>query len=115
MPLVKAKSSFTYEYQDFEPAAKKLMKCVPEGGWIKYAAFAGPPLPSSVKGNRVVLIGDAANPMSGAFGSGATFGLQDGWTFGRALTRLLDCGATDAVSKALKAFDSVRRPFYQEL
>ncbi|EMD93213.1 hypothetical protein COCC4DRAFT_22044 [Bipolaris maydis ATCC 48331] len=102
-------------FREFEPAAKALLQCVPKGAWIKYASFAGPPLPSSVKGNKIVLFGDSANPMSGAFGSGATFGLQDGWTFGKSLARLLETGATDPVSKALMAFDSIRGPFYQEL
>lgn len=40
-----------------------------------------------VKGDRLVFVGDAAHPTSGAYGSGANFGFNDVWVLYQALLR----------------------------
>jgi salicylate hydroxylase len=59
---------------------------------------------------KVVLIGDASHPLSGAFGSGAAFAMEDSWVLARAIeyTR----SEVNALAKALEIFDEIRSPYY---
>ena len=57
-----------------------------------------------------MLLGDASHPLSGAFGSGAAFALEDGWILARAIEY---ARATSApLEKALDVFDHIRSPYY---
>jgi salicylate hydroxylase len=60
-----------------------------------------------------VLIGDASHPLSGAFGSGATFAMEDGWILTRAIEYSRDAGGN--LSRALEIFDSIRSPYYARM
>lgn len=106
---------------------------VAEGEWREFATFAGPRLEKITGWDKVVLIGDASHPLSGrfqvfknytslwkvihtfigAFGSGATFAMEDGWILARALerTRFTSYPARDA----LKIFESIRSPYYNKM
>jgi 2-polyprenyl-6-methoxyphenol hydroxylase-like FAD-dependent oxidoreductase len=57
----------------------------------------------------VVLIGDASHPLSGAFGSGAAFALEDGWILARAIEYTRSSGG---LKEALDIFDRIRSPYY---
>jgi salicylate hydroxylase len=97
-------------FTNFDPRVREALEQVPEGQWKEFSAFAGPHLSSLTAWNKIVLIGDASHPLSGAFGSGAAFALEDAWILTRAIehTRSLQ----DNISKALEIFDSIRSPYY---
>lgn len=63
---------------------------VPEGLGKEFSAFAGPRLSClTAWAGKVDLVGDASHPVSGAvsgaFGSGAAFALEDCWILAQAL------------------------------
>jgi salicylate hydroxylase len=49
----------------------------------------------------------------GAFGSGATFALEDGWILARALE--LTQFAANPAREALEIFDHIRSPYYAKM
>ncbi|CZT11709.1 uncharacterized protein RCO7_08687 [Rhynchosporium graminicola] len=97
-------------FTDYYPSVRETLSKVPEGQWKEFSAFAGPRLEKLTGWDgKIVLIGDASHPLSGAFGSGAAFALQDGWVLAKAIEHTrLDGG----LSAALKIFDSIRSPYY---
>ena len=101
-----------------------------EGEWREFATFAGPRLDKITHWDKIALIGDASHPLSGtsmchdltdyqanglpgAFGSGATFAMEDGWILARALefTRF----ASRPVRDALEIFEQIRAPYYAKM
>lgn len=60
-----------------------------------------------------MLIGDAAHPLSGAFGAGAGFALEDAFTIGRAVDWAFL--SNRSLTEALNLFDRVRSPHYRAL
>lgn len=87
---------------------------VPPGAWKEFSAFAGPRL-STLTGwsGRVVLIGDASHPLSGAFGSGAAFALEDGWILARSVEYARANGK--GLDETLEIFDEIRSPYYRRM
>lgn len=84
---------------------------VPDGCWREFAAFSGPELESLVAwNNKVVLVGDSSHPMSGAFGSGAGFAMEDGWILAQSLAH-----HDNDLSKALPLFNEVRLSYYARM
>lgn len=84
---------------------------VATGGWREFAAFAGPELERlTAWGDKVVLVGDASHALSGAFGSGAGFAMEDGWVLAQALRHV-----GNDVGQALPLFDRVRWPYYHRM
>lgn len=84
---------------------------VPEGGWREFAAFAGPELSQlTAWDNKIVLVGDSSHALSGAFGAGAGFAMEDGWVLAQALRFF-----RNDVSKALPLFDAIRMPYYSRM
>lgn len=76
--------------------------------------FGGPRLASVTSTDgRIVLIGDASHPLSGAFGSGAAFAFEDAYVLKAALGYAHDRGL--GAGYALELFDSVRGPRYEGL
>lgn len=59
------------------------------------------------------VIMSSANSLPGAFGSGATFAMEDGWILARALE------FTQATSRptrdALEIFEQIRSPYYAKM
>ncbi|KAH8600707.1 salicylate hydroxylase [Bisporella sp. PMI_857] len=101
-------------FTDFDPLVRETLASVPEGNWKEFAAFAGPRLHTLHAWGKVVLIGDASHPLSGAFGSGAAFALEDGYILARAIeyTRL---NSAQIIPDALKIFDAIRSPYYARM
>ncbi|KAJ5797152.1 uncharacterized protein N7518_005692 [Penicillium psychrosexuale] len=97
----------------FDQRIKDAVSAVPEGEWREFATFAGPRLNKITDWDKVALIGDASHPLSGAFGSGATFAMEDGWILARALE------FTQATSRptrdALEIFEQIRSPYYAKM
>jgi salicylate hydroxylase len=80
---------------------------VPEAQWKEFSAFAGPRLESlTAWDGKVVLIGDASHPLSGAFGSGAAFALEDGWILARSIEHT--GSSKGRLKEALMIFDGIR-------
>lgn len=94
--------------QEYIPPIREALERVPPGAWREFAAFAGPELSQlTAWDHRVVLVGDSSHALSGAFGSGAGFAMEDGWVLAQALA--LFCNDRH---RALELFDSVRLPYY---
>ena len=84
---------------------------MPAGGWREFAAFAGPELARlTAWDHRVVLVGDSSHALSGAFGSGAGFAMEDGWVLAQALAL-----TRNDRRRALDLFDAVRLPYYARM
>ncbi|KAJ5189886.1 Monooxygenase FAD-binding [Penicillium cf. griseofulvum] len=99
--------------ETFDQRIRDAVSTVTEGEWREFATFAGPRLSKITDWDKVALIGDASHPLSGAFGSGATFAMEDGWILARALelTRFASRPARDA----LEIFEQIRSPYYAKM
>lgn len=74
---------------------------------------AGPCLPEIQGWDKVALIGDASHPLSGAFGSGAAFAMEDGWILARAIEHTITSNTT--IKDALEIFQRIRAPYYERM
>lgn len=84
---------------------------VPDGSWKEFAAFSGPELSDLTAWNkRIVLVGDSSHALSGAFGSGAGFAMEDGWVLAQALAYF-----ENDLGRALSAFNDIRLPYYRRM
>ncbi|EME43156.1 monooxygenase-like protein [Dothistroma septosporum NZE10] len=98
-------------FGDYLPQIREVLRRVPQGAWREFAAFAGPELDSLTHwNNKIVLVGDASHALSGAFGSGAGFAMEDGWCLAQALKR-----TRNALSQALPLFNKIRLPYYSKM
>ncbi|OAL26876.1 hypothetical protein AYO20_09909 [Fonsecaea nubica] len=97
-------------FTEYDPRVRDVLALVPEGQWKEFSAFAGPRLEKLTAWDKVVLLGDASHPLSGAFGSGAAFALEDGWILARAIEYTRD--APKGLAQALAIFDAIRSPYY---
>ncbi|KAM6507144.1 Sugar (and other) transporter [Fusarium falciforme] len=79
----------------------------------RFDYFGGTRLHSVIKHGSITLIGDASHPLSGAFGAGAAFALEDAHTLAGALHWA--ASSTRNLQDALKLFDTVRSPYYSAL
>ncbi|KAI0832942.1 FAD/NAD-P-binding domain-containing protein [Trametes gibbosa] len=98
-------------YQKYCPLLREVINA--SDSWLEFAMFGGPRLHSVVYHGRIVLIGDASHPLSGAFGSGAAFAFEDAY----ALKSVIDFAymRQQDLKYALELFDSVRAPRYKDL
>lgn len=55
-------------------------------------------------------MGDSSHALSGAFGSGAGFAMEDGWILAQCLSRY-----KNDTKKALQLFNDVRLPYYTRM
>ncbi|KAJ5813471.1 uncharacterized protein N7503_000221 [Penicillium pulvis] len=97
----------------FDQRVRDAVDAVHEGEWGEFATFAGPRLSKITGWNKIALIGDASHPLSGAFGSGATFAMEDGWILARALEH--SQFASRPVEEALEVFNVIRSPYYARM
>ncbi|KAK0609586.1 hypothetical protein B0T17DRAFT_501581 [Bombardia bombarda] len=117
------------EYEEFCPAVREILTvAAAEGNTQEFAMFSGPRLERCVgdedRGEAVALLGDASHPLSGAFGAGAGFALEDAYTLGKALEWSFgrrgdgsDKGVDveRAVAEGLRLYDRTRSPHYKDL
>ncbi|EXJ94920.1 hypothetical protein A1O1_00038 [Capronia coronata CBS 617.96] len=101
------------QFKDYDPRIREMLAQVPEGQWKEFSAFAGPRLETLTGWDKVVLLGDASHPLSGAFGSGAAFALEDGWILARAIEHARAAG--QPLATALEIFDAIRSPYYLKM
>ncbi|KAB8259399.1 monooxygenase [Aspergillus pseudonomiae] len=98
-------------YKDFGPIIQDVLSKV--GEVKKFPLFAGPRLSKVVSHGSIALIGDASHPLSGAFGAGAGFALEDAYVLARAVTWAHERDLP--VSNALALYDKVRSPHYKDM
>ncbi|KXJ89927.1 hypothetical protein Micbo1qcDRAFT_121256 [Microdochium bolleyi] len=79
----------------------------------EFALFSGPRLDSVVAHGRLALIGDASHPLSGAFGAGAGFALEDVYALTESVDFAWRTGAS--LESALGLYDEIRTPHYRDL
>ncbi|KAJ5126314.1 hypothetical protein N7448_005618 [Penicillium atrosanguineum] len=99
--------------ETFDQRVRDAVSVVAEGEWREFAGFAGPRLDNITGWDKVALIGDASHPLFGAFGSGATFAMEDGWILARAIERTQF--ASQPAQKALEIFNLIRAPYYTRM
>ncbi|KAJ5772520.1 FAD-binding monooxygenase [Penicillium odoratum] len=97
----------------FDQRVRDAVDVVQEGEWGEFATFAGPRLDRIIGWDKIALIGDASHPLSGAFGSGATFAMEDGWILARALEYAQY--SSHPVKDALEIFNVIRSPYYARM
>ncbi|KAI0162991.1 putative FAD-binding monooxygenase [Pestalotiopsis sp. NC0098] len=98
-------------FTEYLPDIREALARVPAGNWREFAAFAGPELSQlTAWDNKIVLVGDSSHALSGAFGSGAGFAMEDGWVLAQALQK-----SRNDLSKALPLFDDIRLPYYSRM
>lgn len=105
-------SHFIDNFREFCPPVWQLLGLVTYVQQFDY--FAGPRLDTAVSSDGLaVLVGDASHPLSGAFGAGAGFALEDAYVLGGAIEWAVS--AERPLADALKLFDDVRTPHYNAL
>ncbi|KAF9875421.1 hypothetical protein CkaCkLH20_07241 [Colletotrichum karsti] len=106
-------STIASEYDEFCEPVRQVIQLAAQGKTEEFALFSGSRLATVISHDALALIGDASHPLSGAFGAGAGFALEDVY----ALTRSIDFSlrrGEDLVA-ALKLYDSIRSPHYRDL
>ncbi|KAK7409393.1 hypothetical protein QQX98_008455 [Neonectria punicea] len=107
-------NALVQEYEGFcEPVRKVVALAAAQGGTQEFALFSGPRLESVIALDAIALIGDASHPLSGAFGAGAGFALEDVY----ALTKSVEWAwkGGKGVAAALELYDRIRSPHYGDL
>ncbi|KXT06752.1 hypothetical protein AC579_10472 [Pseudocercospora musae] len=98
-------------FVEYLPQIREALNRVPEGAWREFAAFSGPELDDLTSwNNKVVLVGDSSHALSGAFGSGAGFAMEDGYVLAQALKL-----SRNNIHRALPMFNKVRLPYYSRM
>ena len=106
--------TITSEYDEFcEPVRRVVQLAAKTGGTQEFPLFSGPRLQSIVSHGSVALIGDASHPLSGTFGAGAGFALEDTYTLSKTLDWAWNKGK--GLGEALKLYDNIRSPHYEKL
>lgn len=106
-------STILPEYEEFCEPVRKVLQLAATGETQEFALFSGPRLERLISHDAIALIGDASHPLSGAFGAGAGFALEDV----HALTRTLKWAWTQdrGLATGLELYDRVRSPHYKDL
>ncbi|KAF5521642.1 2-heptyl-3-hydroxy-4(1H)-quinolone synthase [Colletotrichum aenigma] len=106
-------STIASEYGEFCKPVRKVIQLAAQGKTEEFALFSGARLESVISHDAIALIGDASHPLSGAFGAGAGFALEDVY----ALTRSLDFTRVkgEGLAEALQLYDQIRSPHYRDL
>lgn len=101
------------QYDEFCEPVRQVIQLAAQGKTEEFALFSGPRLDSVISHDALALIGDASHPLSGAFGAGAGFALEDVY----ALTRSIDWAWREGkgLPSALELYDRIRSPHYRDL
>lgn len=103
-----------HEYDEFYEPVKQVVRLAAEqGDTQEFALFSGPRLDRVIAIDALALIGDASHPLSGAFGAGAGFALEDVY----ALTTSIEWAwrGGKGIKVALELYDKIRSPHYKGL
>ncbi|KAI1325430.1 hypothetical protein F5Y16DRAFT_377982 [Xylariaceae sp. FL0255] len=98
-------------YPELVPPVQELLRLA---AWVqRFDYFTGPRLKTVVSEGSVALVGDASHPLSGAFGGGAGFALEDAHVLGGAIDWAHS--TRRPVSAGLKLYDNLRTLHYNAL
>ncbi|KAK0199926.1 hypothetical protein DFS33DRAFT_1399586 [Desarmillaria ectypa] len=97
-------------FDEWEPEARGWSKCIE--GPTKWAIHAVRPLHTYVN-DRVVLLGDASHAMDPHQGAGAGLAIEDAYVLAELLSH--PHITKSAVHRALEIYDSMRRPFAEDI
>jgi len=98
-------------YEECHPTLRAII-AAPKS-WLSFRLFGGPRLESVTAKGRIALIGDAGHPLSGAFGAGGAFALEDAYTLMATIGYARSHNKTQAW--ALEHFDEIRGPHFEKL
>lgn len=98
-------------YKEFAPIIQEVLSKVKEVK--KFPLFAGPRLSKVTSHDSIALVGDASHPLSGAFGAGAGFALEDVYVLTQAVKWAHERGLP--ISDALDLYDKIRSPHYKDM
>ncbi|KAL0954169.1 hypothetical protein HGRIS_005302 [Hohenbuehelia grisea] len=101
-----SKEKFAPQFSDWEPEVQALVDCAENP--LKWAIHTVHPLSSFASGGAA-LIGDAAHAMTPHQGSGAGQAMEDAFILATLLGHPRTTRGT--ISRALKVYDEIRRPF----
>ncbi|GAA6041613.1 hypothetical protein JCM8097_007768 [Rhodosporidiobolus ruineniae] len=107
------KEAMKKHFTEYHETARAIIDAIPEERLNQYAFFGGPQLKTVIHGGNIALLGDASHPLSGAYGSGAAFALEDAWTLAQSISYALSQSLP--LSEALRLFDETRSPYYEQL
>ncbi|GAA6010256.1 hypothetical protein JCM10207_005689 [Rhodosporidiobolus poonsookiae] len=107
------KADMQKHFVNYHETARAIIDAIPEELLNQYAFFGAPQLKTVVAKGCVALLGDASHPLSGAYGSGAAFALEDALALSRALSYYLSTELP--LAEALRLFDATRSPYYDAL
>ena len=95
------------QYDGFDPAIRKVLGKVTS--CLKWKLAELPPLSRWVSDKgRALIIGDAAHAMVPYLAQGAAMSIEDGAALAECLERT--CGDRNLIPRALRAFESIRKP-----
>ncbi|KAH6956557.1 hypothetical protein HG530_002016 [Fusarium avenaceum] len=106
-------STLAHEYDGFCEPVRQVIQLAAKGETQEFALFSGPRLERVVALDSIALIGDASHPLSGAFGAGAGFALEDVYALTKALEWTWARG--QGIKVALELYDGIRSPHYSNL
>ncbi|KAJ5895276.1 hypothetical protein N7495_006967 [Penicillium taxi] len=106
-----ALEEFRKPYKEFAPIVQAVLDEVKTV--TRFALFAGPRLSSVTSLGSIALVGDASHPLSGAFGAGAGFALEDVFVLAQAVKWTYEKGTP--LRDGLDLFDRIRSPHYENL
>ncbi|ORY73619.1 hypothetical protein BCR35DRAFT_147523 [Leucosporidium creatinivorum] len=107
------KSEFLKYFKEYHPSLQRLLEAAPEEGWKAFAMYGGPRLEEIISGGNVALVGDSSHPLSGAFGAGAGFALEDSFILQKALLHARS--TSQPLSYALELYQDTRNRHYKRL
>ncbi|OJJ63585.1 hypothetical protein ASPSYDRAFT_38165 [Aspergillus sydowii CBS 593.65] len=102
---------FRKPWKDFGPLVQTILSHATDVQ--RFALFAGPRLESVVAKGSIALVGDASHPLSGAFGAGAGFALEDSYVLSQAVAWAYE--RKHSISRGLDLYDRVRSPHYKAM
>ncbi|KAL4786124.1 hypothetical protein BJX76DRAFT_143639 [Aspergillus varians] len=102
---------FRRPWKDFGPLVQTILSHTTEVQ--RFALFAGSRLESIVSKGSIALIGDASHPLSGAFGAGAGFALEDSYVLSQAVAWAHS--RKHSIARGLDLYDRVRSPHYKAM
>ncbi|EXK31238.1 hypothetical protein FOXG_03526 [Fusarium oxysporum f. sp. lycopersici 4287] len=106
-------NTLVHEYDGFCEPVRQVLQLAAKGETQEFALFSGPRLDRVVALDSIALIGDASHPLSGAFGAGAGFALEDVYTLSKTLEWAWTQGG--GIKAALELYDRIRSPHYHDL
>ncbi|KAL4754974.1 hypothetical protein BDW72DRAFT_164783 [Aspergillus terricola var. indicus] len=105
------REEFMRPWRDFGPLVQEILSNATD--IQRFPLYAGTRLESIVSKGLIALIGDASHPLSGAFGAGAAFALEDSYVLSRTISWAYS--RNHNLSRALNLYDRVRSPHYKTL